>query len=204
MCGRFLILTDEDYNEIMKIVTAVSERYRESEVVKGEAFPTNNVPVVYSHKGKNILSAAKWGFPKPQNEGLIINARAETVHEKPMFRQSFVSRRCLVPANGYYEWLAEKGKKTKTKYFIRVKEKRLFYMAGLYNMFTDKSGNTYPAITIITTAASPDIEFIHDRMPVILRDEALNIWLDQSNRDVNTLRNLLVPYQAGELKYEAV
>jgi len=202
MCGRYLVLTDDDYEEIQSIVNEISEKYRQPDVVNGEAFPTNTIPVVYSYNGKNILSAAKWGFPSFRGSGAIINARAETIADKPMFKGAFVSRRCLVPANGYYEWLRHDDRK-KIKYLIGVKEKRLFFMAGLYGMFSDKNGNPYPAITIVTTNANPDIAFIHDRMPVILQDEAINPWLDVNNADLRMLQRLLIPYAAGKMYYTA-
>ncbi|HHV99783.1 MAG TPA: SOS response-associated peptidase [Clostridiaceae bacterium] len=196
MCGRYLVLTDEDYEEMQNIIDIVSKNYKESSVAKGEVFPTNNIPVIYSHNGKKVLSAAKWGFPSYKGSGVIINARAESVHEKPMFRNAFISNRCIVPANGYYEWLTHEDK-SKTKYLIGVKGKRLFFMAGLYNMFTDKNNNPYTAITIITTEASEEISFIHDRMPVILPDEAINSWLDKNNRDIDLLRSMLVPFSSA-------
>lgn len=199
MCGRYLVMTDDDCEEIQNITNEVSEKYKKSDLVNGEVFPTNTAPVVYSHNGRNILSAAKWGFPKFNDSGVIINARAETIAEKPMFKKAFASKRCIVPANGYFEWLTE-GKK-KTKYLISVKEKRLFFMAGLYSMFNDINGNAYAAITIVTTEANADIAFIHSRMPVILRDEAINIWLDGNNTDLSILRKLLTPYAAGKIDF---
>ena len=202
MCGRYLVMTDDDYEEIKNVISEVSGKLKDTNLVNGEVFPTNNIPVVYSHKGKNILSAAKWGFPSFQKQGVIINARAESLAAKPMFKDSFISKRCIVPANGYYEWLTHTDKK-KTKYLISVKEKRLFYMAGLYSMFTDKSGIAYAATTIITTEANADIAFIHDRMPAILRAESINEWLDKNNTNPITLQSLLTPYKAGEIKFEA-
>ncbi|HHW49490.1 MAG TPA: SOS response-associated peptidase [Clostridiaceae bacterium] len=196
MCGRYLFITEDDYEEMQSIVDIVSRNYRESGVANGEVFPANNVPVIYSHKGRNVLSAARWGFPSYKGSGVIINARAESVHEKPMFRNAFISNRCIVPANGYYEWLTHEDK-SKTKYLIGVKGKRLFFMAGLYNMFTDKSNNPYTAITIITTEASEEISFIHNRMPVILPDEVINLWLDKNNTDVDLLKSMLVPFSSA-------
>lgn len=200
MCGRFLLLTDDDFREIKNFVSEISERYKEE--VNGEVFPTANIPTVYSHNGRNILSTAKWGFPNFKSSGVIINARAETVAEKPMFRRSFASKRCLVPANGYYEWLINEDK-TKTKYLIKVKDKALFYMAGLYNIFTDTGGNPYAAIAIITTEANSDISFIHDRMPVILNDESVNPWLD-ANNDISTIQKLMNPFPVGKINYTAI
>ena len=200
MCGRYLIITDDEYEEIKKIINEVSDKYNKYDVVNGEAFPTNNVPVVYSHNGRNILSTAKWGFPNFKNNGVIINARAESIAEKPMFRSAFATKRCIVPANGYFEWLTE-GKK-KTKYLISIKEKHLFYMAGLYNIFKDKAGNPYAAVTIVTTEANEDISFIHNRMPVILLDEAIYTWLDTRNTNLAVLHNHMAPFSVGKMCYK--
>lgn len=202
MCGRYLVLSEDDYEEITNIVNEISEKYKESSVANGEVFPTKNVPVVYSHNGRNILSAAKWGFPNFKSNGVIINARAESVAEKPMFKGAFATKRCILPANGYFEWLTHEDKK-KTKYLISVQGKRLFYMAGLYNMFTDKIGIVYAATTIITTNANPDIAFIHDRMPAILPDEAIGAWLDKNNTDTVQLQRLLTPYATGKIDFVA-
>jgi putative SOS response-associated peptidase YedK len=199
MCGRYLISTDNDYDEIMSIINEVSEKYKKTNLANGEVFPTNNVPVIYYHNGKNILSAAKWGFPNFKNSGVIINARCETVSVKPMFRKSFATQRCLLPANGYYEWLTQDKKKT--KYQIAVKDMRLFYMAGLYNIFKDDTGVPYSAVTIITTEANGDVSFIHDRMPVILPTEAADIWLDIRNTDLTDLQDLLHPYEIGKMNF---
>lgn len=200
VCGRFLLITDDDFNEIKSIVNEMSQKYKAE--VNGEVFPTNNIPAVYSHKGRNVLSTAKWGFPNLKNSGVVINARAETLAEKPMFRKSFVSRRCLVPANSYYEWLTHEDK-TKTKYILNVKEKSLFYMAGLYNIFTDNKGNSYAAIVIVTTEASYDISFIHNRMPVILQDESIEAWLDINN-GLSTVQRLMSPYPVGKISFASI
>lgn len=201
MCGRYLAMSDDEYDELKRTVYEVSEKLKVSSVVRGEVLPTNEIPVVYSFHGKTVLSAAKWGFPNFKNNGVIINARAESLAEKPMFRKSFATKRCIVPADGYYEWLTHEDRK-KTKYLITVKDKKLFYMAGLYNLFTDKNGIAYAATTIITTTANPDIEFMHDRMPVILRDEVIDKWLDSGNTDIGMLQGFLAPYHAGSIKYE--
>jgi putative SOS response-associated peptidase YedK len=203
MCGRYLVVEDETYEEELRnLVSEISDKYRESAAASGEIFPTNNIPVLYSHNGSIVLSAAKWGFPNFRNSGVIINARAESLAEKPMFRNAFLSKRCAVPANGYYEWLTREDK-IKAKYLIRVKDKKLFFMAGLYNIFSDKNGVPYAAVTIITTGANPDVSFIHNRMPAILQDEAVRPWLDSFNRDIDQLQGFLVPYRAGGLVFEA-
>lgn len=203
MCGRYLAILEDDFALMNDIVDEVSYKFNKSGLASGEVFPTNIIPVIYSHNRKNILSSAKWGFPSFKKSGVIINARAETVIEKPMFRDSFAEKRCLVPARGYFEWLTQ-GDKKKTKYLITLKGKRIFYMAGLYNIFKDESGMNYPAITIITTDASSRISFIHNRMPVILKDDFLRRWLDKDASDLKTLQGLLVPYESEEISYRAV
>lgn len=200
MCGRFLLLTDTDRSEIESIIDEISEKYKNSALPHGEVFPTNSVPVIYSHNSRKILSAARWGFPNFKNNGVIINARSETLAEKPMFKKSFSAQRCIVPANGYFEWLTE-GRKN-TKYFIQPKGISLFYMAGLYNIFNDRSGNPYAALTIITVDANPDISFIHDRMPAILDDTSIATWLDGGITDLSTLQGLLLPAPAGEMDFK--
>jgi putative SOS response-associated peptidase YedK len=199
MCGRYLISTDKDYDEIINIINEVSDKYDETNLANGEIFPTNNVPVIYNFNGRNILSSAKWGFPNYKNNGVIINARCETVLEKPMFRNAFVTKRCLVPANAYYEWLTQDKKKV--KYQIGFDDRSIFFMAGLYNKFTDKSGVPFTAITIITTEAKQDIAFIHNRMPVILNNGMERFWLSSANLD--ELQSILKPYDE-EVIFKAV
>lgn len=201
MCGRYLAMSDDEYEELKRTVYEVSEKLTVSNVVRGEVFPTNEIPVVYSFRGRTVLSAAKWGFPNFKSNGVIINARAETLAEKPMFRSILATKRCIIPADGYYEWLSQEDK-SKTKYLISVKDRSLFYMAGLYNIFIDKNGIAYAATTIITTNANPDIEFIHNRMPVILQDKLIDKWLDSGNTDLSLLQTMLIPYSAGGIIYE--
>ena len=201
MCGRYVSIEEEELMEFRKIVDEVSKKISENEIKYGEVFPTNDVVVLYSHKNKRVLSSAKWGFPNYKG-GVVINARAESVGEKPMFRNSFITRRCVMPAAGYYEWLTDG--KTKTKYQIGINDKKIIYLAGLYNIFVDKEGQKYPATTIITTSPHPDIEFIHNRMPVILSDNNVEKWLDNSITDLGELQNLLIPYSESEIIYKAV
>lgn len=201
MCGRYRVLSEEAFEELFRIADGISEKYGEADVVKEEAFPSSFVPVIYSHRGKNILSTAKWGFPGFKGNGVIINARAESVAKKPMFREAFLTQRCLVPAGGYYEWLTGADKK-KTKYHIGIKDKGLFYMAGLYSLFEDKNGRVYAAVAVITTQAHPDIAFIHDRMPVLLPEEEIPAWLD-TNTGEDSLQKLMSPYNGG-MEYRTV
>ena len=145
----------------------------------GEVFPTNIAPVISVDDISAGLKAlgCKWGFPHWKGSGVIINARAETALEKKMFRAPLLSRRCVIPSAGFYEWSRAGGGKKKDKYLLRLPEKRLLFMAGMINLFPDENGEMYGAFVVLTTTANPSVSPIHDRMPVILaEDEKIN-WL---------------------------
>ena len=116
---------------------------------------------------------------------MMINARSETVARKPAFRSAFKKKRCLVIADGFYEWRTE-GKK-KFPMYIRLKSGECFAFAGLYNLWTSPDGKQACTCTIITTEANEAIKPIHDRMPVILPRDKEDIWLDPVNEDQNRL-----------------
>jgi putative SOS response-associated peptidase YedK len=136
----------------------------------------------------------------------LINARLETVHEKPAFKRAFAVRRCLLPADGYFEWYGEKKGK-KQPFFIRPKDGGVLAMAGLYEIWRD------PAIAddddptaflwtsvVLTTEAEDDIGQIHDRTPLLIEPERWAEWLDPTVDDVDTLRGLLIPAAPGRLE----
>lgn len=128
----------------------------------------------------------------------MINARADTIAEKPSFKNAFKSRRCIIPASGFYEW--EKTKSGKQPHYFFLKNKEVFGFAGLYEEWLDKStGELLDTFTIITTEANAVLEPIHDRMPVILHPEDYDQWLDEKEKDTGKLQNLLVPYEAEEM-----
>ena len=144
----------------------------------------------------------------------MINARSETLAEKPSFRTAFAKRRCLILADGYYEWLTE-GKK-KTPQLFRRQDERPFAFAGLWESWRVPAGDPleklarpghdgYPRLetaTIITTSANELSAPIHDRMPVILPEEVYDLWLDPTITDTKQLANLLQPYPSSKLKVE--
>jgi putative SOS response-associated peptidase YedK len=115
-----------------------------------------------------------WGFPNFKNKGVIINARAETAQEKPMFRESLLMRRCAVPSTGFFEW---KHDASKQKYLFRLPQETMLYMAGFYNQVADSSGIPVPAFVILTTAANDSVSPLHNRMPLILDKETSEKWL---------------------------
>ena len=138
----------------------------------------------------------------------MINARAETVSEKPAFRRAFARRRCLLPADGYYEWqaAADGGKGAKKQpYYIHRADGRSLALAGLYELWRDKErpdedpGAWLWSATIITTSAPDELGRIHDRMPMIIDQDSWAAWLDPDSTDPGELRSLLVPAAAGGL-----
>jgi putative SOS response-associated peptidase YedK len=170
MCGRYFIETDAEEIVIKEILDQVSEKHKGTaeldDMRTGEIFPTNIVPVLT----QNEPQLMKWGFPRFDGKGQIINARLETAAEKPMFRKSFDAMRCLVPASYYFEWETLGTKKQ--KYAIGTNEP--IFMAGLYKF---DSLLQLPQFVILTRPAAQGIAFIHERMPVILPRDIHNKWL---------------------------
>ena len=133
----------------------------------------------------------------PQIGWRMINARAETASEKPSFRRAFRERRCLIPADGFYEWKRTNG--SKLPYYIHMKEGRPFTFAGLWESWNDDGEPTIRSCTILTTGPNALIEGIRDRMPVILPADTYDVWLDPaSERD--ELTALLAPYPEDEME----
>jgi putative SOS response-associated peptidase YedK len=165
--------------------------------------PGQDIAIILNEGGQNRLSLCRWGFVpswcKDLNEGYkMINARAETVAEKPSFREAFNCRRCLVIADGFYEWKHEGGKKR--PFYIHRRDGRPFGMAGLYNHWTSPEGKQVCTSTIITTDANEALAPIHDRMPVILPLSETGLWLDPAVHEKEKLLPLLKPYRADEME----
>lgn len=193
MCGRFLLYTDEEYNEINDIIKNIDQNFHDLKT--GEIYPTNYVPTVYSSNGLKQTSLLKWGFPNyKQNNGVLINARGETLSEKPTFKKLIYKNRCLIPGNGFYEW--KKHDQSNQKYLIKPANKKCFFMAGLYNVFKDTTGNMYKGFVIITSEANKEMNYIHDRMPVIFdSNETATNWIDNSIIDFSTINSYIHPYK---------
>jgi putative SOS response-associated peptidase YedK len=151
--------------------------------------------------GREIV-LLRWGLipswsKDPAIGSRLINARAETASEKPSFRNAFRRHRCLVPANGFYEW--RRQERGKQPFFVRMQDKRLFAFAGLWDRWKSPDEVTVETCTILTTAANTVLAPIHDRMPVILSPAHYDRWLDPSLKDPDTLTPLLVPFPPEEM-----
>jgi len=186
MCGRFT-LSD---------ISNLKSRYQ---LDFPDIEPSYNIApgqeiLVIIRKDVPHVTLLRWGlipfWSKEKTAGMI-NARAETVEQKPTFKHSFIKQRCLIPADGFFEW--KKGKPRKKPYRFIMKDEKVFSFAGLWDAWTFPEGKTIYSCAIITTAANELIEPIHNRMPVILSPEAEKAWLSK-DAGVQTLKGLLKPY----------
>lgn len=205
MCGRFFVVGESE-NELLARMIREADRRKaaltgEGGVSTGEVFPSSAVAALAVGKNGQIGAFPMlWGLKRPGG-GIIINTRSETALEKPMFRASMLERRCLIPCSWYFEWETRDGqmdmlendfafqalntekkpkrsKMQKIRYAIRPKAPGITYLAGIYRYEQD---SILPALSILTRDASPEIAFIHDRMPVIFSESKKNAWLSREN-----------------------
>lgn len=167
--------------------------------------PTQPIPVIRQHPKEPIrlISTMRWGlipsWAKDQSgAAMMINARSETAATKPAFRDALKSRRCLIPADGFYEWM-QMGK-AKQPYCFEVNEGELFAFAGIWDRWKDASGNWVKTCSILTTTPNALTAAVHDRMPVILDPDGYDLWLDPGMRDVTVASELLKPYDARAMR----
>ena len=201
MCGRYTLV---------KPAKEVSERFGvdvgKNYKPRFNAAPTQLMPVITSDAPQG-LSWFHWGlipaWSKDKAVSLkLINARAETLEEKASFRNALKRRRCLVPADGFYEWKAV-GKKSKVPYRITLLQEELFAFAGLWEEYEDEDGEMVHTFTIITTEANNALQSLHSRMPVILSRDAEKSWLNNS-AEPEQLKEILQPYAANKTRFYTV
>jgi putative SOS response-associated peptidase YedK len=191
MCGRFAGFRSlDEMKNYFPIDKAACEAISNYNVA-----PSQEVLAIAKYEGENWLVKFHWGlvpfWAKDTSIGnRMINARSETVAEKPSFRNAFKKRRCLILADGFYEWKGEKGRKQPL--FITPPDRKPFAFAGLWETWNNQDKDTvYKSCTIITTAASESMRDIHHRMPVILKPPAYESWLDPENQDAAALNRIL-------------
>jgi putative SOS response-associated peptidase YedK len=165
--------------------------------------PTQDVAVIFDESPRT-LSAAKWGLipswsKDPSIGARMINARAETLDEKPSFRGLLKKRRCLIPADGFYEW-RKNADETKTPMRITLASGEAFALAGLWDVWKTPEGEWLKTCTIITTEPNALMAPIHNRMPAVLTREAEAEWLNKANDDPGYLKSLLVPYPVEAMR----
>jgi putative SOS response-associated peptidase YedK len=161
------------------------------------------VPAVINDGEKNRIGLLKWGLipswaKDPKIAFQTINARAETIADKPAFRVPIRRKRCLIPADSFYEWKRNGTEKQPMRIMLKTGE--LFSMAGIYDSWRDPEGNLVHSCSIVTTTPNQLMADIHDRMPVILRPEDEGLWLDRGVSDPEMLRHLMVPYPEDKMR----
>jgi len=196
MCGRYTLAkpakTIKKYFEPVTIKCEHSERYNIA--------PRQNTPVIIVQNNQRELRVMRWGLIPPWSKTIktakiLINARSETVHQKPIFKNSFQAHRCLVPADGFVEWKAE-GKE-KAPYYIFLKSRNVFAFAGIWTKWNKTSPSVY-SFSILTTQANTTLASIHERMPVILEPANYKLWL-ASDTDGRILREMLSPFNEKKI-----
>lgn len=202
MCGRFALYAD--YGALLERfgieeATLAQASYEENYNVA----PSRQIVAVINDGERNRLGTLRWGLIPPwaKDEKIgykMINARAETAAEKPSFRHAFKKKRCLIPANAFYEW--KKGQDGKTPMLIHMADGELFAFAGLWESWKSPEGEMVHSCTILTTQPNALMAEIHDRMPVILAKEAEKDWLDPNIQDPEILQKLIKPYEAAGLE----
>lgn len=185
MCGRYYI-DDKLVKEIEKLVPDVKNKLSHS-VGPTDIFPSQSAIVLHNQNGNLSAAEMKWGFPRYGTKELLINARAETLQERPTFKESAKSRRCIIPSRGFYEWNYQKEKIAFTH-----KNHSILYMAGIYNIFENEL-----CFTIITTKANASVQSTHTRMPLVLEPHELESWIFDSEFTSYILNGTPVLLQAN-------
>ena len=193
MCGRYNLITDaEALIDFFEIENSVLDEFGP----RYNIAPSQDMPIVRDTGGGRELVLARWGLvphwskeEKPKFS--TINARADTIADKPTYRDPFKRKRCLVPSTGFYEWKREDDQKI--PHHIRLPDGELFAFAGLWDHW-DKEGAGFDSYSIIVTGANETMQPIHDRMPVILNPAQYNTWLNNKNFNRAQLESMLVPY----------
>lgn len=200
MCGRYVI---EDFQELSETLRQIPFQIDIDPNPNWNAAPSQMLPVIMEEAGAWHLRPMQWGlipkWTKPGEKPKVapINARSETLGEKRMFRSLIRRQRCLVPANGFYEWKRTGG--PKQPYYIFLRDEPLMLMAGLYDVAKDVAGEPLPSYTIITGGPNVLMQDIHDRMPMIVHADDAELWMDRDIQEIEPLEPLLQPVAAEEM-----
>ena len=196
MCGRYSLIFIDDLGNRFRVFNPMIGSRSRFNITPGSEMP------VIVHEEKNELVIMKWGLVPHWTHDINtakrpINARAETISEKPSFKELLKNRRCLIPASGFFEWKKE-GRK-KIPFYITLLKNPLFSFAGLYDRWTDPEGNPLYTYTIITTESNDLIAKIHNRMPSILLPEYEDRWLSKTPLSAGDLKEILAPFPREEM-----
>lgn len=205
MCGRMALYTPA---EIPQRFNAVVDKYFNTQQEfhpRYNSAPNSILPIVIYKNEINQIKLMRWGFMPPWSKSPTdifkyntFNAKAEHIFDKPMWRKSIRNKRCLIPANGFFEW--RNTPSGKQPYFIRPKQDKLFAFAGIYNSWNDVEGLEWLTYSIITTKPNNQMELIHNRMPVILKAKDEERWLNPVLNESEEIVDLLRPYDNNGLE----
>ena len=194
MCGRYGFIPEKDFYDRFEIENREVEMTPEYNVAPGMIMP------VVTMKSPKKIEKMKWGLipfwaRDPRISYSTINARSEEIEVKPAFRKAFRQQRCLVPASGFFEWrkVSDRGKALKIPYWIRLVERRIFGFAGIFDIWKDAQGFEIRTFSIVTTKANKTMTEIHDRMPVILKTEDEEDWLNNKFFEIRRLKKIMEP-----------
>ncbi|MGF1669342.1 MAG: SOS response-associated peptidase [Balneolaceae bacterium] len=205
MCGRYVLKST--IQELKDTYSAIQQREFQYQPLYNVA-PTLDMPIVFdSDEGGRVIDLYRWGlvpfWAKEIKVGYsMINARAETLASKKTFTRLFKRKRCIVPANGFYEW--KKTPDGKIPHYITLRDKGIISFAGLYEHWKSSDGEQVDSFTIITTEANEIIKPLHDRMPAILILQEVDEWLNPENQNSKSLQELLRPYPDDDINYRSV
>lgn len=207
MCGRYTFYSaseilkkyDLETTENLQLALDMPDNFNVS--------PGAHMPIIIRGTQEHVLEFMVWGLvpswsKNAQTDLKLINARAENLTEKPMWKRLLKSHRCIVPARGFYEWKAVDGKKQ--PYYITSKENSVLSFAGLFDRWSDSEGVEMASFTIITTSPNKEMSNIHNRMPVILSKQAMELWLSPLELEPEQIHDLLLPSPDGSLSLEKV
>jgi len=203
MCGRFAATTPRQ--ELMKLYRLLDSVIT---VPRYNVAPTQPVAAIWEQHGRREARFARWGLvpgwvKDPREFPLIINARVETMAEKPAFRDALKHGRCIIPANGYYEWHTNPDK-SKQPYYITLSDDRPMALAGFVASWMGPNGEEIDSVATITVPANGQLSVVHDRMPAILEGEAIEAWLDVGTVRAREAAQLALPLADGALKFHPV
>lgn len=202
MCGRFVITSPP---AAIRQVFGYAEQ--PNFPPRFNIAPTQPVPVVILDRGARHFRLMRWGLvpawvKDPRKFTLLINARSETVQDKPAFKNAIWRRRCLIPADGYYEWHVSEGRKR--PYFIYRRDREPFGLAGLAETWVGPNGEEVDTVAIVTAPASPELAVLHHRVPVTIAEDAFDRWLDCSSDSAEGVMAMLTGPQEGEFAWHEI
>jgi putative SOS response-associated peptidase YedK len=209
VCGRYVSVSSPS---LLAAHFGAEEVRTEDVEANYNVTPRAEVPIVAVSRGVRVLDRVRWGLVPFWAKDLsigdkLINARAETVATKPAYRRAFERRRCIIPADGFYEWRAEEGSKQRQPFFIRRRDGEPLAFAGVWEAWYDPNVDAPTRLrscAIVTTIANEELAPLHHRMPVVLSAPVWGEWLDPRRNDVASAQRLCAPLPDGELVFHPV